>query len=192
MLPRARTRSPHRYKGVPTQLSRRDLIDIAPDPGFSGFNGTHERMLGVMEVLGGVLVLRRVATTHTSTLKTHSQMNPCVARLDALLADAFICAGNLDFFQMRTLVSHLFPFGGHRQRLTRVPQKLLRLAATGRNWMQISADRSALQRRKIQFPRGYLHVNCVGPRNVSALARPIHRARHTVNIALPVASNFEN
>jgi hypothetical protein len=46
--------SPARSSG---KLARLDLVDITPDPAFSRFDRTHKRMFGVMEMLGGVLVL---------------------------------------------------------------------------------------------------------------------------------------
>ena len=38
------------------QLARHDVIDIAPDPGLSWFNGADQGMFRRVEVLGGVLV----------------------------------------------------------------------------------------------------------------------------------------
>jgi len=37
-------------------FARRQLVFITPDPEFTRLNGTNERMTGVMEVFGGVLV----------------------------------------------------------------------------------------------------------------------------------------
>jgi hypothetical protein len=51
------------------QLSRRELIHVTPDPRFSRLNGTHQRMFAAMKVLGGVLVLRRIATAHVPALQ---------------------------------------------------------------------------------------------------------------------------
>ena len=33
-----------------------DLIDVAPAPGLAGLERLHDRMLGAMEMLGGVFV----------------------------------------------------------------------------------------------------------------------------------------
>jgi hypothetical protein len=39
-----------------------------------------------MKVLGGVLVLRGVAASHMPAVKTFAQMDPGIAKLEALLA----------------------------------------------------------------------------------------------------------
>ena len=46
------------------QLTGREVIHIAPDPGFSRFDGAYQRMLRFMIVLGGMFVLGRVAAAH--------------------------------------------------------------------------------------------------------------------------------
>lgn len=45
-------------KRAVANLAGGHLIDIAPHPCFAGLNRPDERMLGLMEVLGGVRVLR--------------------------------------------------------------------------------------------------------------------------------------
>jgi hypothetical protein len=43
------------------QFGRLNLVNITPNPGLSRLDRTHERVLGVMEMLGGVFVFRRIA-----------------------------------------------------------------------------------------------------------------------------------
>jgi hypothetical protein len=42
------------------------FIDIAPAPVFARFERFNQRMFGLMKVLGGVFVLRRIAAAHMS------------------------------------------------------------------------------------------------------------------------------
>jgi hypothetical protein len=42
---------------LPGYFAWRKFVNVTPDPVFTGLNGTNERMLGAMEVLGCVLVL---------------------------------------------------------------------------------------------------------------------------------------
>jgi len=59
-------------------------------------------MLGLMEVLGGVLVLGRVTAANMTADEAFPQMNPGIAHLQALLA-AFATGFDLtNFFYMRT------------------------------------------------------------------------------------------
>ena len=57
-------------------------------------------MLGVMEVLGCVLVLRRIAATHASALQAKPQVDPCVSGFDAVFTDVFVCALEFDLIEM--------------------------------------------------------------------------------------------
>ncbi len=43
-------------------------------------------MLGVVKVLSGVFVLRRIATAHVAALHAKAQMDPLIAHFEALLA----------------------------------------------------------------------------------------------------------
>jgi hypothetical protein len=45
------SRSKHSMKSIEF-----DLIDIAPAPGFTGLERTHNRMSGFMEMYGGMLI----------------------------------------------------------------------------------------------------------------------------------------
>lgn len=64
-------------------------------------------MLTVMEMLGCMPILRRVAATDVSALQTHAQMNPLVAYLDAFLTFMLVCPAYSDLVEMRTLIRHL-------------------------------------------------------------------------------------
>jgi hypothetical protein len=42
------------------------VIEVTPDPIFSGLDGTDKRMLAAVEMFGSVLVLGRVAATYVA------------------------------------------------------------------------------------------------------------------------------
>ena len=41
-----------------------EIVDEAPAPVFAGFEGAHDGVLGAVEMLGGVLILGRVAAAN--------------------------------------------------------------------------------------------------------------------------------
>lgn len=53
-----------------------------------------------MKMLGGVLILRGVATANMSTFKAQSQVHPRVAHLHALFANVLIGGSNPDLIEM--------------------------------------------------------------------------------------------
>jgi hypothetical protein len=63
-------------------------------------------MVHMVEMLGSVLVLRRVATPYTSAHHAQAQMNPGIAKLYALFANMRLGRRNLDLIQMLTLARH--------------------------------------------------------------------------------------
>jgi hypothetical protein len=69
-----------------TRLLQEDLVHVAPLPAFSGLEGAHDGMLGLMEMLGGVLVLGGIAAAHVPTDETFPQVDPGVADFEAFLA----------------------------------------------------------------------------------------------------------
>ena len=65
-------------KGV-SSLGEHEFVDVAPAPIFAGFKGLDNRMLRLMEVASGMLIFRRIATTHVPALETQAQMDPVIA-----------------------------------------------------------------------------------------------------------------
>lgn len=64
---------------LPQIQSRRldvGLIDIAPAPVLTRLEGLYERMVGRVEVLSGMLILRGVAAADVSTSLADAQMHP--------------------------------------------------------------------------------------------------------------------
>src|SRR4029077_809209 len=93
-------------------LSQKHLVQVTPAPLLAGLEGLHDRVLGLMEVFGGVLVLGRVTAANVTADQAFPQMDPGIAHLEALLA-AFTARLDLaDFRYVRTsclLVGHLSP-----------------------------------------------------------------------------------
>jgi hypothetical protein len=63
-------------------------------------------MLGAVEVLGGMLVLGRVATADMTALETQAKVNPGVACLNAVLADVRVGFGELYLIKMIASIGH--------------------------------------------------------------------------------------
>ena len=68
------------------RLLREQFIGIAIPPILPRLERANYRMLRRVVVLGGVLVLGRIAAADMSAGETQTQMHPCVAHLEALLA----------------------------------------------------------------------------------------------------------
>jgi hypothetical protein len=67
------------------QFVQFNLINIAPSPGFTGLQRTHDGMSGFMEMLCGMLVLRRIAAANVTALHGQPKVNPFVAQFKTLL-----------------------------------------------------------------------------------------------------------
>ncbi len=64
-------------------------------------------MVNSVEVLGGVLVFRRVAAADVTAFQAKPQMDPGIAHLDALRTDVSLGLGNFDGLKMTTLLRHV-------------------------------------------------------------------------------------
>ena len=60
-------------------FGRHNLVDITPNPAFTGFYGTHQWVLRGMKVLGRVLVFRRIAAADMATRQTKTEMDPAIS-----------------------------------------------------------------------------------------------------------------
>ena len=63
------------------------FVEVAPEPALVGLGGGYDGVLGAVEVLGGVLVLRGVAAAYVSALEAGAEVNPGVAQGYAFVAD---------------------------------------------------------------------------------------------------------
>jgi hypothetical protein len=57
-------------------------------------------MLNLMEMLGGVLVLRRIAASHVPASQAKPQVDPFVAHFHAFFANMLVCGFKLDLIQV--------------------------------------------------------------------------------------------
>jgi hypothetical protein len=62
----------------------------------------------LVEVFGGVLVLRRVAASDIAACKAHAQMNPLVTRFNAFLTYMLAGLFDLDLVEMGAFSRHRF------------------------------------------------------------------------------------
>src|SRR5712692_2519262 len=74
----------HFVASIEAPRSDENLIDIAPAPVLPGLEGSDDGVPGGAEVLGRVLVRRRIATPDVAALAAEPQMDPLLA--------AFRCA----------------------------------------------------------------------------------------------------
>jgi hypothetical protein len=65
-----------------------DFVHVAPAPILSGLEGSHDGVLSVMKVLGGMLVLRGVTAAYVAASEAQPKMHPGVAQFEALLTAA--------------------------------------------------------------------------------------------------------
>ena len=85
----------------------KELVDVTPAPVFPGLEGLNNRMIGRVEMLGGMRILRIVTATDMSTDKTDTQVHPGITHFQALLA-AIGARCNLSYLvKMTTLFWHI-------------------------------------------------------------------------------------
>jgi hypothetical protein len=89
-----------------SQFTCFDLVHITPDPGFSRLDGAHERMLGLMKMLCGMLILGRVAARSMPADEAHPQMDPSVADLYAVLTYVLIGLPYFDLVKVSAFLGH--------------------------------------------------------------------------------------
>src|SRR5580698_3645868 len=89
------------------RLLQKDLIHVAPLPGFSRLKRLHDGVLGLMKMLGSMLVLGGVTAAHVAANEALPQMHPGVAHFQTLFAT--LAAGRYlpNFFHVRTSLLHL-------------------------------------------------------------------------------------
>src|ERR1700722_3455088 len=62
------------------------LVDVAPAPIFSGFDGAHDRMPLGVEVSCGMTVLGRIAAPDLAAFQAHAEVDPAVSGLETFFA----------------------------------------------------------------------------------------------------------
>jgi len=76
------------------------FVHVAPPPIFARLKRLHDRVVCGVEVFGGVLVLRTVATTHVATNQADAKVYPTVAHLQALFTPVGARRNFTDFFDV--------------------------------------------------------------------------------------------
>src|SRR3954452_14292079 len=91
-----------------------DLVDVAPAPVLTRLEGADDRVIGAVEMLGGVLVLGVVATADVAADHAQSQMDPGIADGEAFLAPLRCTRRDLlDLIEMGAGTAHrVTPFSG--------------------------------------------------------------------------------
>ena len=79
------------------------MIYETPAPVFSGFDGSHDGVVSVVEVFGGVLIFRRIAAADVTTAQTQAEVDPGIAHFQALLTSFCVRLHIMDLIEMGTL-----------------------------------------------------------------------------------------
>jgi hypothetical protein len=84
------------------ELRKKDFVYVTPLPALTRLDRAHDRMLGLMEVFGCVLVLGGVAAADVPATEAHPEMNPGVAHFQAFFTTFAAGCDVVDLFHMRT------------------------------------------------------------------------------------------
>jgi hypothetical protein len=94
----------HKFAGL-------DFVHVTPDPAFPRLDGTNQRMLRFVEMLGRMLVLGRVATANVSASEAKAQVNPRVAGLSTVLTHMHMSFSDFDLIEVGAIFWHGFLLG---------------------------------------------------------------------------------
>jgi hypothetical protein len=83
-----------------------EFVDVAPHPGFAGFEGAHDGVFGGVEVFGGVLVFGGVAAADMAADEAETEMDPSVMHLETFFAALGFGFYGTDLIEMGTFVGH--------------------------------------------------------------------------------------
>jgi hypothetical protein len=100
--------SEHLRRHSSHKLAGFDLVHITPNPAFSRLDGTNQWVLRFVEMLGGMLVLGRIAAAHVPTNETQAQVNPRIAGLNTLFAHMLIRFSYFDLIKVGAFFWHRF------------------------------------------------------------------------------------
>src|SRR5260370_34045 len=84
-----------------------NLIDVTPDPILSRLEGLNDRMVGRVEMPGGVLVLRIVTAAYMSTRETEAQVYPGISDFQTVLTSIGARCDVLYLIKMRAALCHV-------------------------------------------------------------------------------------
>jgi hypothetical protein len=66
-------------------------------------------MMNMMEMLGRVFVLRRIAAAHVSAYHAHAQVDPGVSGFHTIFTNVLVRSFNFDLVEMLAFNWHTFP-----------------------------------------------------------------------------------
>jgi hypothetical protein len=89
-----------------------ELVSVTPSPILLWLEGLHDRVVGRVEMPGGMFILRLVAAADVPAFKTDAQVYPGVADFQAILAPIRAWCNLTYLVKMTTLFCHCarFPF----------------------------------------------------------------------------------
>jgi hypothetical protein len=99
----------HRSRDDYEELSKleHELIDITPAPVLTRLEGLDNRVVGRVEMPGGVLVLRIVTATDMSTGEAEAQVHPGITHFQAFLAPIGARRDVTYLVEVATLLCHV-------------------------------------------------------------------------------------
>jgi len=86
------------------------LVDVAPSPVLTRLEGLNDRVVGRVEMPGGVRILRIVTATDMSTGETEAQVHPGITRFQTVLTSIGARRDVTYLVEMATLLCHMFLF----------------------------------------------------------------------------------
>src|SRR5438270_1169004 len=94
-----------------SRLLKHDLVDVAPAPVFSWLKRLDNRVIGRVEMLRRVLVLRGIAASDMPANQALTQVNPAIANFQTVLTAIRARCDLVYLIQMTTLYCHVsLPF----------------------------------------------------------------------------------
>src|SRR5690242_6518480 len=89
-----------------------ELVSVTPSPVLIWLEGLHDRVVGRVEMLGGMLILRLIAAADMPAFKADSQVYPGVADFQAILTPISARCDLTYLIKVTTLLCHgaRFPF----------------------------------------------------------------------------------
>jgi len=108
-LPASLTAFESRHQETQVSLGRSpakiqlEFVDETPAPSFAGLDGSHNGVLGRVEVLGGMFVLGGIATADVTATQAQAEVYPAVAHLQTLFTTPGMRFDLLDLIKVSAL-----------------------------------------------------------------------------------------
>ena len=83
------------------------LVDVTPAPVLSRLKGLDNRVIGRVEMFGGVLILRRVTAANMPAFETEAQVHPTITDFQAIFAPIGAWRDLSYLVEMTTLLCHV-------------------------------------------------------------------------------------